>query len=151
MKNYSFANVKTRTFPKISEIQNPYIFGGIKSVINVSEKEDENLKQEYLKLGIDYHFFPTKEDYEINWESIKHATKKLLFNIKNKIPTIVHCIGGNNRSPMIVECAYFAINGTHLHDEYKGKYNHIIYNSQFINNDISALEEELKRLNGQPL
>ena len=119
MKNYSFAQVKTRTFPTVSDVKHPYIFGNIRSVINVSEKEDADIKALYSQLGIDYHFYPTKEECsDMNWDNIKAATSVLVKNIKNEIPTIVHCIGGNNRSPMIVECAYYSLFGEHYADEY---------------------------------
>lgn len=47
MKKYDFANVIVRPFPTISDVSNPYIFGGIKSVINVSEKEDARILAYY--------------------------------------------------------------------------------------------------------
>ena len=147
MKNYSFAQVKTRTFPTIADVKHPYIFGNVKSVINVSEREDSDIKALYSQLGIDYHFYPTKEEcFEMNWENIKAATKILIKNIKNEIPTVVHCIGGNNRSPMIVECAYYALYGAHLEDEYKNQLNHLIYNNQFIGKSIEEIEYDLRSL-----
>lgn len=48
--------------------------------------------------------------------------------VQNQIPAIVHCIGGNNRSPLIVECLYFVLYQEHLPDEYKGCFNHLFYN-----------------------
>lgn len=147
MKNYSFAQVKTRTFPTIADVKHPYIFGNVRCVINVSEKEDAAVKELYIQLGISYHHFPTKEESsDMNWENIKSAAKVLVENIKKEIPTFVHCIGGNNRSPMIVECAYFSLYGVHLEDEYKDYRNHIFYNSQFIGKSIDEIESELKYL-----
>ena len=147
MKNYSFAQVKTRTFPTISDVKHPYIFGNIRSVINVSEKEDADIKALYSQLGIAYHFYPTKEECsDMNWDNIKAAASVLVKNIKNEIPTIVHCIGGNNRSPMIVECAYYSLFGVHYADEYKNQLNHLVYNSQFIGKSMDDIEAELKSL-----
>ena len=147
MKNYSFAQVKTRTFPTISDVKHPYIFGNIRSVINVSEKEDADIKALYSQLVIAYHFYPTKEECsDMNWDNIKAATRVLVKNIKNEIPTIVHCIGGNNRSPMIVECAYYSLFGVHYADEYKKQLNHLVYNSQFIGKSMDDIEAELKSL-----
>lgn len=147
MKNYSFAQVKTRTFPTIADVKHPYIFGNVRSVINVSEKEDEVVKELYSRLGISYYHFPTKEESsDMNWENIKAAAKLLAENIKNNIPTVVHCIGGNNRSPMVVECAYYSLFGAHFEDEYRNHPNHLIYNSQFINKSIDEIEGELKSL-----
>lgn len=143
----SFSLVKTRAFPTIADVRNPYIFGKVKSVINVSEKEDAIVKELYAQLGICYHHFPTKEEtYDMNWENIKAATKILLQNINNNIPTIVHCIGGNNRSPMIVECAYYALNGIHLENEYKKQKNHLIYNSKYLGKSLSQIEQELEAI-----
>ena len=42
---------------------------------------------------------------------------------------VVHCVGGNNRSRALVEAYHFAKTGTHYPDEYKGAFNHLLYNS----------------------
>lgn len=147
MREYKFARVKTRTFPTMADVRHPYIFGGVGCVINVSEREDEAVKYLYRSLGIRYHHFPTKEECEeMSWDNIKAATKVLINNISADIPTIVHCIGGNNRSPMIVECAYYALHGSHLADEYRTQLNHLIYNSRFFGLSIEDMEHELKQL-----
>ena len=52
MKDYAFAKVKTRPFPTKADVRHPYIFGGIRSVINVSEKEDKEIVSLYQSLGI---------------------------------------------------------------------------------------------------
>ena len=147
MRDYKFAPVKTRPFPTMADVRHPYIFGGVGCVINVSEREDEAVKSLYRSLSICYHHFPTKEECtEMSWANVKAATKVLLHCIANHTPTIVHCIGGNNRSPMIVECAYYALHGTHLSDEYRGEHNHLIYNSRFLGLNMTEIEGELKGL-----
>ena len=147
MRDYTFAKVKTRPFPTKADVMHPYIFGGIRSVINVSEKEDKEILSLYRTLGISYHHFPTKEEcVEMNWGNIKSATKQLIYNIANDIPTLVYCIGGNNRSPMIVECAHYALHGLHFKDEYREQLNHLIYNSQYLGLSIEEIERELKLL-----
>ncbi len=147
MKDYAFAKVKTRPFPTKADVRHPYIFGGIRSVINVAEKEDKEIISLYQSLGISYHHFPTKEECEeMNWCNIKAAAKVLINNINADIPTIVHCIGGNNRSPMIVECAYYALHGSHLADEYRGEPNHLIYNSRFLGLNMAVMQKELEEL-----
>ena len=94
MKNYSFAQVKTRTFPTISDVKHPYIFGNIRSVINVSEKEDADIKALYSQLGIAYHFYPTKEECsDMNWDNIKAAAKVDDFGV---IITWRSCINGED-------------------------------------------------------
>ena len=147
MKEHSFVKVKTRPFTTKAEVRHPYIFGGIRSVINVSEREDKEIVSPYKSLGISYYHFPTNEECKkMNWSNIKAAAKVLLDNIANDIPTIVHCIGGNNRSHMIVKCAYFALHGMHLADEYRAQPSHLIYNSRFLGQSIKDIECELKQL-----
>ncbi|MCH5238029.1 MAG: dual specificity protein phosphatase family protein [Muribaculaceae bacterium] len=115
MKVYQFAPIKTRSFPTIQELNNPYIFKGTKCVINVSERENAELIKLYQDNSIAYHHFPLKENVEdMGWENILKAVKVLLDNIKNQIPTIVHCIGGNNRSPLVVEAAHYVLTGLHI-------------------------------------
>lgn len=129
MKKYDFANVTARPFPSIYDVANPYIFGGIKSVINVSEREDMRLLDYYKANSITYNHLPIKECVpDMGWSNILKCVEIIVDNIRNDIPTIVHCIGGNNRSPLVVECAFYALYGYHLIDEYKGAKNHLQYN-----------------------
>lgn len=129
MKKYEFANITVRSFPTISDLSNPYIFGGIKSVINVSEKEDIRLVEYYKAHSITYHHMPIKECVpDMGWSNILKCVEIIIDNVKKNHPTIVHCIGGNNRSPLVVECAFYALYGQHLIDEYKGAINHLLYN-----------------------
>ena len=68
--------------------------------------------------------------------------------MRKDIPTIVHCIGGNNRSPLVVECAFYALYGYHLVDEYKGAKNHLLYNVEQGNLPftLQEIERALKSL-----
>ena len=61
MRKYDFANITVRPFPTVSDVSNPYIFGGIKSVINVSEKEDVRLLYYNKANSITYYHLPIKE------------------------------------------------------------------------------------------
>lgn len=149
MKKYDFANVIVRPFPTISDVSNPYIFGGIKSVINVSEKEDARILAYYKTHSITYHHLPIKEYVsDMGWSNIMKCTKIIVDNIRNDIPTIVHCIGGNNRSPLVVECAFYALYGYHLIDEYKGAKNHLVYNVEqgYLPLTLQEIERKLKSL-----
>ena len=129
MRKYDFANITVRPFPTISDVLNPYIFGGIKSVINVSEKEDLNLISYFKTHAMTYHYFPLKECVpDMGWRCIMKCVETIIDNVRKYIPTIVHCVGGNNRSPLVVECAFYALHGYHLIDEYKGAKNHLLYN-----------------------
>lgn len=62
MAHGTFSLVRTRPFPTIADVRHPHIFGNVRSVINVSEKEDAVVKQLYSQLGISYYHFPTKEE-----------------------------------------------------------------------------------------
>lgn len=85
MRKYDFANITVLPFPTFSEVANPYIFGGIKSVINVSEQEDSSLKEYYLTHSITYHHLPLKECVsDMGWGNIIECTKILIDNIKNR-------------------------------------------------------------------
>lgn len=150
MRKYDFANIIVRPFPTIADVSNPYIFGGIKSVINVSEKEDLSLKEFYNIHSITYHHLPLKECVsDMGWCNILECTEILIDNISNKIDTIVHCIGGNNRSPLVVECAYYALFNKHLNDEYKGADNHLLYNIKqgYLPISLQEIETQLSLLN----
>lgn len=72
----------------------------------------------------------------------------IIDNVREDIPTIVHCIGGNNRSPLVVECAFYALYGYHLIDEYKGAKNHLMYNVEqgYLPLTLHEIERELRSL-----
>ena len=107
MDKYKFAEISTRPFPSILDVENPWIFGKTGVVINVSEHEDQRVINIYKKKKINYYHFPLNEESEnMGWENILKAVSVLLNCVQNQIPAIVHCIGGNNRSPLIVECLY---------------------------------------------
>lgn len=149
MRKYDFANIIVRPFPTKSDVSNPYIFGGIKCVINVSEKEDTYLTDYYKSHSITYHHFPIKECVpDMGWSNILKCVKIIIHNVRNDIPTIVHCIGGNNRSPLAVECAFFALYGCHLTDEYNGAKNHLQYNVEqgYLPLTLQEIERELNSL-----
>ena len=146
MRKYDFANITVRPFPTISDLSNPYIFGGIESVINVSEKEDSRLCDYYKKHNIKYYYFPLKECVpDMGWSNILKCSKVIVENVKYNIATIVHCIGGNNRSPLVVECAFYALFGNHLTDEYKGAKNHLLFNVEqgYLPLTLQEIEKEL--------
>ena len=58
MKNYSFSNLAVRPFPTIADLNNPWIFGGVQVLINVSghEYHEEVLKAIESK-GIRWYIF----------------------------------------------------------------------------------------------
>lgn len=148
MKRYDFAKVFTRPRPTVCDLDNKWIFGGIKCVINVSTNSTVDLLEEYRRRGIEYHFLPLREEVsDLGWENYKLAVKCLLQQIANDVPTVVHCECGNHRSPLVVEGAYYALYGQQLQDEYKGSPNHLLYdleNSHFPLNTEAALQEIAK-------
>ena len=112
MRRCDFANITVRLFSTISDALNPYIFGGIKSVINVLDKEDLNLISYFKTHFMTYHYFPLKECVpDMGWRSIMKCAETIIDNVREGIPTIVHCIGGNNRRPLVVECAFMLRKG----------------------------------------
>ncbi len=118
-------------------------------MINVSGRESEELKSEYVARDIEYYHFPLKEDIsDIGWGNIIQAVKVVLVQVERGNPILVHCEGGNNRSPLIVEAAYFAIYGEQYNDEYKGSGNHLLYNCDngYIPLSRTKIETELKIL-----
>ncbi|MBO5780687.1 MAG: dual specificity protein phosphatase family protein [Muribaculaceae bacterium] len=128
MKVYSFANIQARPRPTKSDLNNHWIFGATRCVINVSTQATE-FEKEYEEKDISYYHFPLQENVsDIGIENLLSVVKVLLRNIKNNTPTIVHCSGGVNRSRSVVEATYYAIRHSHLQDEYKGCYNHLIWN-----------------------
>lgn len=148
MKRYDFANVSTRPRPTVRDLDNKWIFG---DVMCVSTNSSVDLLEHYKKRGIDYHFLPLREEVcDIGWEYYKLAVACLLQQIANDVPTIVHCEGGNHRSPLVVEGAYYALYGRQFEDEYKGKINHLLYDLE--NNhfpiDAEAALKEISKLNG---
>ena len=148
MKIYSFADIKARPEPTINDINNPWIFGNVMCVINVSEHESKFI-EEYDKRKIKYYYFPLKENIsDIGYCNIIAAVKVVISNIRNGIPTIVHCTCGNNRSRSVVEAAYFALYHKHLQDEYKGFPNHLIWNikNHYLPYSLDEFEHQLINL-----
>ena len=52
MDKYKFAEISTRPFPSILDVENPWIFGKTGVVINVSEHEDQRVINIYKKKKI---------------------------------------------------------------------------------------------------
>ena len=127
MQTYSFAKITVRPFLKLSDVNNPYIFGETKHVINMcAHREPEVIDLIHSKGGT-FDWFPTEEQ-PMDVNAILQAVAKLAEYDKDGTPIIVHCMGGNNRSRTVVEAYHFAKTGTHLEDEYKGYPNHLLYN-----------------------
>ena len=130
MRTYSFASISAREYPTVHLLNNPYIWGGVRFCVNVSEKPySENLRMALEQRGIDWMFCPVSEEDGEPWlDSIVSALPKMLVTYKSGLKQVVHCDFGNNRSRTFVEAFHFLLNGEHLADEYKGCFNHLAYN-----------------------
>ena len=63
MKNYSFSNLTVRTFPTIADLNNPWIFGGVRVIINVSDWiYPEQILKAIEEKGIHWYHFPLVEE-----------------------------------------------------------------------------------------
>lgn len=129
MKDYDFVNITVRPFLKLSDVNNPYIFGETKHVINMCDYREPEVIELIHSKGATFNWFPTGE-HPMDAELLLNAVAKLAEYDKDGSHIIVHCMGGNNRSRTVVEAFYFAKLGTHLEDEYKGYPNHLIYNCE---------------------
>ena len=129
MKTYSFAHITIRPFLKLSDVNNPNIFGETKHVINMCDYRDPEVIDLIHSKGGTFDWFPTDEQ-PMDVNAILQAVAKLEVYDKDGTPIILHCMGGNNRSRTVVEAYHFAKFGTHLEDVYKGYLNHLHYNCE---------------------
>lgn len=129
MRAYSFAKITVRPFLKLSDVNNHYIFGETKHVINMCDYREPEVIDLIHSKGGTFDWFPTEEQ-PMDVNAILQAVAKLAEYDKDSTPIIVHCMGGNNRSRTVVEAYYFAKTGTHLEDMYRGYMNHLHYNCE---------------------
>ena len=127
--HYDFANITVRPFLKLSDVNNPYIFGETKHVINMCDYREPEVIDLIHSKGGTFDWFPTEEQ-PMDVKAILQAVVKLSEYDRGGTPIIVHCMGGNNRSRTVVEAYHFAKFGTHYTDEYKGFQNHLVYNCE---------------------
>ena len=128
MVSYPFANITVRPFVGINDVRNPYIFKDGTHVINVSQDWREEVRDYVEQHSGTYDWIPLNEEPNMGVENLLKAVTLLAKFDMLDSHTIVHCVGGNNRSRTVVEAYYFAKYGTHYEDEYKGFPNHLIYN-----------------------
>lgn len=130
MKNYSFSNLIVRPFPTMADLNNPWIFGGVQVLINVSGHEyTKDLLKVIEAKGIRWYHFPLKEEVtDMGLENILSAVRELVKADAAGEKVILHCSCGNNRSRTVAEAFHFKKMGYHLEDEYKGYPNHLAYN-----------------------
>lgn len=131
MKIYSFSNLIVRGFPTLQELCHPYIYGGVKVIINVSGSEySDSILKEIESKGIRWYHFPLEEEEvpDMGMENILSAVKQLMKADEAGEKVALHCMYGNNRSRTVAEAFHFKKMGFELEDEYKGYRNHLEYN-----------------------
>ncbi len=130
MKSYDFARIQARPFPTAAELGNPYIYGRVKYVLNVSDKDyPKEIAEGMARLGIRSFFLPLVETgNDMGLENILRTVRILELADEEGVPVIVHCGFGNNRSRVVVECFHYRKFGFQLEDAYKGARNHLEYN-----------------------
>ncbi len=130
MKSYCFAPIAAREYPTIALLDNPYIWGGVRFCVNVSEKPyPVELAKALANHGIEWIYCPVSEEDGAQWlDALMTALPRMLYAYKMGQKQVVHCDLGNNRSRTIVEALYYCLNGEHFQDEYKGEFNHLAYN-----------------------
>jgi len=130
MKSYDFSNITVRPFPTVSDLNNPWIIGGIQVIINVSGHDyTDEVKKILSDKGIDSFWFPlVEEGPDMGINNIIKAVKVLQQCDAQEKKVLLHCTCGNNRSRTVAEFFYFLKTGEQFKDEYKGYQNHLIYN-----------------------
>jgi len=113
----------------MAELRNPYIFGGVKVLINVSTKKYPiRFRWELRRMGIKWYHFPMEEIPDMGVDSLLKAVKVLEDSDRSGEKVILHCMCGNNRSRTVAEAYHFRKYGTHQDDEYRNEPNHLLYN-----------------------
>lgn len=152
MKSYSFSKISARGYLTEADYNNKYIFTeDLKQVINVSEKQLLKDIVFFRDRDIIARNMPLKEvDGDMGYKTILKAVRYLLFWDRSDKRSIVCCDFGVNRSRTVVEAFHYAKMGFHFEDEYKGYFNHLIYNCEAGHlPPLAEVECELKRLGDQ--
>lgn len=146
MKIYAFAPISACEYPTIKLLDHHYIWGGVQFSLNVSEKPySQELEKAMASHGIEWDWSPVlEEDGAQWWDSLERGLRILHSALKAGKRIIVHCDCGNNRSQSFVEAFHYLETGCHLKDEYKGEYNHLIYNCKL--GHLPPLEEVQERI-----
>ena len=130
MKSYTFAPISAREYPTVKILDHPYIWGGVRFCVNLSEKPyTPELEAAMADHGIAWIHCPVSEEPGADWwESFTKALPLMHKAYMEGKKQIVHCDLGNNRSRSLVEAFHYLLKHSHLEDEYKGEFNHLAYN-----------------------
>lgn len=116
MMMFKELNARTRPFLTLRDIDNKWIWNECKHVINVSQKNHNEMDVNSIKShGSTYEWIPMGENHDLDIALICQAMKTLLSY--NGEDTIIHCDFGNNRSRLVCEFALYAKTGVWLTDE----------------------------------
>lgn len=133
MKSYSFAKVSARGRLTEADYKNKYIItDDLIQIINLSEIVSiDKRRQIFEDKGIIVRNMPLAEEgYDIGFEKILDAVRHLLFWDHEGKRSLVCCDFGVNRSRTVIEAFHYAKMGYHFEDEYRGYFNHLIYNCE---------------------
>ena len=155
MKSYSFAKVSARGRLTEADYKNKYIITeDLIQIINLSEIVNINSRaQLFEETGIIVRNMPlAEENHDMGFEKILDAVRHLLFwdNVGKR--SLVCCDFGVNRSRTVIEAFHYAKMGYHFEDEYKGYFNHLLYNCESghlppladVERELRQLREDLK-------
>lgn len=130
MKTYHFAPISAREYPTVKILDHPYIWGGVRLCLNVSEKPySPELMAAMREHGISWIGCSVSENEGEDWfEALKMGLQAMLQAYMSGMKMVVHCDFGNNRSRTFVEALYYVLKGEQFLDAYKGEINHLVYN-----------------------
>ena len=151
MKTYTFARISAREYPTLQQLANPHIWGDVQLCINLSEKPySPEIRAAIEARGVEWHYRPISEESGADWlPAFADALPRLYLAFRGGKKMIVHCDLGNNRSRSLVEALHFAVKHVHFPDEYKGEFNHLIYNCKEGHlPSIQELEHRITRMLG---
>lgn len=153
MKTYEFAKIQARHYPTYAELLNPYIYGRVDVVINVSESEWPPFFEETFTFGPKrlVHLPLRETGTDMGLENILQCIRILEEADRDNLPVIVHCDFGNNRSRVVAECFHYRKLGFQLEDPYKGAINHLAYNCSIgLLPPIEEMEKLINALTRKP-
>lgn len=128
---YPFSDLDVRAYPTVRDLDNPYIFGNVRVVINVSEhRYPLRMRLKMRRMGLRTYHLPLKEEgCDMGLDNIIAAVKILMDADRCGEKVILHCMCGTNRSRTVAEAFSYAKTGEHFSDGYRGQFNHLKYNS----------------------
>lgn len=101
-------NIKVHRILSIADIDNRWIIGDVKCVVNVSSDPNSEVCRVLQAKNINCYWFPMTEcNSDMGLHSIFGALQILRGYIELRESCIIHCYGGNNRSRVVYESLYY--------------------------------------------